>query len=142
MVPMKVTDKIGHVGAGLSFACLVHCLAFPVLVTLLPAIGLGFLLTGTAEKIILGCAVGLCAAGLLSGYRKHRDIKPFALLLAAPMYYWMAMSTRHHLLYILLGGISLAWASLMNRSLSRKCEQGCGCDPVASDSCEFSKRAA
>jgi hypothetical protein len=141
---MKASEKLGHVGAGLSFACLVHCMAFPVLVAILPAIGLGFLLTGLAEKIILGCAVALCAASLLSGYPRHRDLRPFALLAAAPVDYWLAMTTRHHLMFVLIGGISLAWASLMNRSLSQRHHHAqCGCDaPASDDACSLSKQAA
>lgn len=121
----KVADKLGHVGTGLSFACLVHCLAFPFLVTVLPIIGLGFMLTGTAEKVTLTIACSLTAMSLARGFRSHRSIRGFCLLLCAVLYYWMAVNdSRKHLFYLIIGGVALAYANLENRYLLKTCK-GC-----------------
>ena len=119
---MKTMQRLGHLGTGLSFVCLVHCLAFPILVTVLPLVGLSFLLTGTAEKVILSFACVMTGASLLLGFRIHRSIRPFLILLSAIAYYWLAIhDSRQHILCLLLGGASLLYATLENRAQSRGC---------------------
>ena len=44
-------DLVDTIGAFLSFSCAIHCVAMPLLVTILPLLGLGFLASERAELI-------------------------------------------------------------------------------------------
>ena len=54
-------------GACLSVACAVHCLAMPLLVAVLPLIGLGFLANESAELVLILVAIGLAVGSLAWG---------------------------------------------------------------------------
>jgi hypothetical protein len=60
------------VGMLVSVLCMVHCLAAPLLVALVPALGIGFL---AFEGVHVAFAIGVlltAAAALIPGYRQHR----------------------------------------------------------------------
>ena len=60
-----------RVGQGLSLLCLVHCLATPLVLGLLPS--LGFLLHNELVHLVLAAVVvGVSLVAFGSGYRRHR----------------------------------------------------------------------
>ena len=71
---IKRFDKLG---AGLSIACAIHCAAQPLLLVILPFIGLGFLMNEQLETIFLALTVILAAGTLLSGFKKHAKWIPW-----------------------------------------------------------------
>lgn len=66
-------EFVDTTGACLSFACAVHCMAMPLLITILPLIGLGFLANERAELILITGAIGLAIGSLVWGVRHHRS---------------------------------------------------------------------
>ena len=66
-------EMVDNSGACLSLACAVHCIVMPLLVTILPLIGLGFLAKERAELIFITCAIGLAIGSLAWGVRHHRS---------------------------------------------------------------------
>lgn len=72
----KHADKIGIAGTILATLC---CLGFPALVSILSAIGLGFLFNDVILRPLLLAFLLLTLAGLFLGMRHHRQ--PWALLL-------------------------------------------------------------
>jgi hypothetical protein len=123
---MSLGSKLSRASNFASGACLIHCISFPVLVGILPAIGLSFLLTGRTEKIIIWAAISLSASGMCWGYRTHRKLGYLALtlflVLSAALYFYMAMGSRQHLFFMLLGGVVLATGNVANRKLCAQCE--------------------
>ena len=76
-------EFVDNTGACLSFACAVHCLAMPLLVAVLPLIGLGFLVGERAELVIIISAVALAIGSLAWGIRHHRSWRAFLILVVA-----------------------------------------------------------
>jgi hypothetical protein len=79
---MNTAAKIGNsnawglpmvdgVGATVSFACAVHCVAMPLLLASLPLLGLGFLATRGFEAGMIGIAFMLALVSLTWGLRRH-----------------------------------------------------------------------
>lgn len=69
-----------RVGQGLSLLCLVHCLATPVVLGLLPS--LGFLLHNALVHLVLAVVVvGVSLVAFGTGFRRHR--RPVVPLLGA-----------------------------------------------------------
>jgi hypothetical protein len=72
-------DKIGSV---LSSLCAVHCLCLPMLIGLLPMLGLTFLAGHTFERTACVTMILLAAACIWAGCRVHRQWGLFILLIA------------------------------------------------------------
>jgi len=75
----RLADLTGLV---LSFACLIHCLALPLLLLLAPALSRWVALPEGVHAVILLLALPAAAIAMRDGWRRHRRIIP-AMLAAA-----------------------------------------------------------
>ncbi len=117
-------EFIDNTGACLSFACAIHCLAMPLLVTLLPLIGLSFLVSEPAELVIIGGAVVLAMGSVVWGIRHHRSWRAFLVLVVGIAFIATAHISAEGIYEVILhsgGGILLATAHLVNRHLCKTC---------------------
>lgn len=57
-----LTSRLDRLGAGVSFACAIHCAIMPFVIALMPFIGYTFLADERLENIIVGLSVALAAA--------------------------------------------------------------------------------
>jgi MerC mercury resistance protein len=122
-------DKIGSV---LSSLCAVHCMCMPVLIGLLPMIGLSFLGSQRFEHIACVTMVLLAAACIWSGCRIHRRWGLLVLLCAgvAMVLYIQFIGppeekgTRtdwHEAMAMVIGGSLIAVSHLLNLRLRARC---------------------
>lgn len=122
-------DALAHVadrvGATASFLCALHCAALPFVLTVLPALGLGFLGDHRFERVFIAFASVLALTTLVRGYRRHR--MPGALCLLAPglVLLWTGAwifdtesSPFLHASLVTLGGCGLALAHIVNLRLT------------------------
>lgn len=124
----KVGKWLDALGATISWACAVHCLALPFLISLLPLIGLSFLLDETTERVFIGISVVLAVLSLLPAYfREHGKLRSIFLAAAG-----IGLIVLTHLLFeddlifklifLLSGAILISVAHIINRRLCRACE--------------------
>ena len=122
-------DKIGSV---LSSLCAVHCLCLPVLVGLLPVIGLTFLASHTFEQIASVSMIVLAAACVWTGCRFHRQWGLLVLLglgavvvmdvqFADPAEADKTQTDWHEAVAMMAGGLLIAASHLLNRKLRARC---------------------
>lgn len=71
-------DKLG---ATLSLACALHCALQPLLLLVLPFVGLGFLMNERLETVFLVFSVLLATYSLVSGWRHHGQKRAFPVLM-------------------------------------------------------------
>ena len=125
-------EGVDNAGAFLSMACAVHCVAMPLVVTMLPLVGLGFLASEPAEYAFIG-AVLLAAGSVVSGARHHRKWRAFPTLVLAVgiiVTGFMAAEGSFEVILHVTGGVLLATTHLLNRHLCRTCPAaGCGQAP-------------
>lgn len=125
-------DKIGSV---LSSLCAVHCMCMPVLIGLLPVLGLSFLAGHTFEQAACVTMTLLAAACLWAGCRVHRRWGLFALLgagAALVAYIQFAGAPEENetqtnwreAAVMAVGGALIAASHLLNLKLRARC--GCG----------------
>ena len=110
--------------ACLPFACAIHCLAMPLLGTVLPLIGLSFLANERVEFILIAGAIVLAIASLAWGVRHHRNWRAFLVLIAALAFIVTARTAvegTFEMVFYGAGGILLACAQLVNRHLCKTC---------------------
>jgi len=121
-------------GSAVSWLCIVHCIALPFFISLLPIVGLSFLLDETVERTIIGASILIAAASLLPAYfRQHGKIRTIVLFAAG-----ISLIIASHLAFedelwmqipFLLAGAGLITAAhFINRRLCRNCAK---CESVA-----------
>lgn len=122
-----------RVGATASFLCAVHCAALPFVLTVLPAIGLGFLANHAFERWFIAFATALALTMLTRGYLRHRAPHALALLLPSLVLLWLGGYVVHaegsaawHALLVALGGSGVAAAHLVNLRLGHAHDACCG----------------
>ncbi|MCE2414272.1 MerC domain-containing protein [Candidatus Poribacteria bacterium] len=122
-------ELVDTTGACLSVACAVHCLAMPLLVAVLPLIGLGFFATERAELVLISGAIALAIGSLAWGVRHHRRWRALLILIVAVVFIATARTAvegTFEAVFYSIGGILLASAHLVNRYLSETCP---ACEP-------------
>lgn len=121
------TDALGRadrVGFAASLLCAVHCALLPILLGLLPALGLKFGGWIDFDQAFVVFASLLGATTLTVGYRRHRAFRAWALLVPGLVLVWLASFTAlhdhtvTHLVMMTVGGLTLAAAHLLNLRLS------------------------
>ncbi len=131
---MKLKRYFNHeiadtTGACLSVACAIHCLTMPLLVAILPLIGLGFLANERAELFLILVAIGLAVGSLAWGIRHHRSWRALLILIVALAFIATARTAvegTFEVVFYSIGAILLASAHLVNRHLCRTCP---ACEP-------------
>lgn len=115
-------DRLGATG---SFLCAVHCALLPLLIAILPSIGVATWLSEDAEEwfVIFASLVGLFS--VVWGYRRHREVRALGLLLPGLAALWFGIlypplhaSVVFHALVMTLGGTLVALAHLANLRLT------------------------
>ncbi|HEY6940556.1 MerC domain-containing protein [Dokdonella sp.] len=76
----RFTRLADRFGAAASFVCALHCAALPLLLALLPALGLGFLANHQLERGFIAFASVLALASLAIGFRRHGRFRAFWFL--------------------------------------------------------------
>lgn len=113
-----------RVGLGSSFLCALHCALLPILLALAPALGLKFNGWVDFDQAFVIFATLLGATTLTLGYRRHREFHAWALLAPGLALVWAASFTElhnhtaTHLVLMVVGGVLLALAHLLNLRLT------------------------
>lgn len=76
-------DSISIVGMFLSFACAIHCMAFPLIVLIAPLTGVAFFENEILENLSLVVSILIAAFSLFSGFKTHRKFQLIVLFLLA-----------------------------------------------------------
>ncbi|MBI5173727.1 MAG: MerC domain-containing protein [Candidatus Melainabacteria bacterium] len=120
----KAILSLDNLGIFASIACLIHCLAMPVLIATVPFIGLNlsFLEEEWVENILIAAIVGFAVFAIVPGYFRHK--KPIALvglLLGMTMVGLVALGrntvvdAKLELTLIAVGNLILVITHLLNR---------------------------
>ncbi|MDX1933041.1 MAG: MerC domain-containing protein [Capsulimonadales bacterium] len=125
--PTATVDVLDRVGATASIACAVHCALMPLVVTLLPLIGLSFLADERVEWGLLALSATVGIVSLCLGFRTHRSRRALTLLsvgigLASV---GRILESRHigpwGVPAVVVGGLIVAGAHLFNQYLCLTC---------------------
>ena len=134
-------DNLDKAGATASLLCAIHCAAMPLVVTLLPFVGLSFLAHELTEWVLLFAAAAIGLTSLCWGYREHRSRRALAVLsLGLSLAFCGRVLEENGIgwgaVAMVLGGCTVAASHLINRALCRSC-RAChthGHDSSAKDS--------
>jgi hypothetical protein len=121
IAPQSWVDSLG---AGVSIACAIQCTLFPLLIGVLPLVGLGFLAGDGVEATFLGTAIILAAGSLSRGFRRHKNLYVFLFLIGGLLLIftgrvWVDESSE--ISFVVSGTLVLAAGHLLNRRLCQLC---------------------
>lgn len=123
---MSLHRTIDRIGTTMSLACSVHCAAAPILITVAPLIGLGFVFDSNFETILILVTCGLASLSVAWGfYKKHRRFLPLGILLlgiALISLKYAEIEAFPEPLLMFLGGTSIAASHIINSKLCRVCD--------------------
>jgi len=118
---LKTADRVGFAA---SFLCAIHCALVPVVLGLVPALGLKFGGWVDIDQAFVVFATLLGLTTLTVGYRRHRAFRAWALLLPGLALVWAGSFTHlhdhtlAHAVIMTAGGLLLAGAHLLNLRLT------------------------
>ena len=126
-VMARKDDLIEGIAVGATIACLVHCLALPLLIAIIPIIPAVLPIPDHFHAIALGLAIPATGGALFAGYRRHRVAGPlFAgtaglVLLTLGATHWEATPLETPV--TVLGSLCIAAAHLVNWRYRRLAHQ-------------------
>lgn len=121
---VQTTVLLDNLGIAASTLCLIHCMAMPFLIALLPFLGLQFLEGEVAHRVIALFVFAFAIFAIGPGYMQHRkkqvliatifglSLVAGALLIAGPMF-----GEQYELPFITTGNLILVITHLRNRKL-------------------------
>ena len=75
----RLQDMVEGMAVGAALICLVHCIALPVVIALLPALATVAPIPETFHIVALSFAVPATGGALFIGYRHHRLVAPMLI---------------------------------------------------------------
>lgn len=118
----NILDKLGIAASSI---CAVHCALAPILITVAPLVGLGFIFEEKFETTVILISLGLAFLSLVWGfYKDHRKFEPLYLLLLGASLIYLARLENIVLpepLLMALGGLSIATSHFINMKLCNHC---------------------
>lgn len=116
--------RIDRLGAAASFLCAVHCALLPFALVLLPTLAASVFASHEVEQLFVVAAslLGLFSLGM--GFRRHRDLRAFAIFVPAALLLLggtllLPETGFPHAALVVSGGSLLAFAHLSNLKLDR-----------------------
>jgi len=124
---MTVSRYLDRIAISLSAICIVHCLAVPLVIAVLPLAVLGLGGDSHFHAVMLWLVVPISTAGLLMGYREHRrygivvaGLIGMAVVSAAAILGHVQWPLSVEVIVSLVGSALLAWAHWTNFATVRK----------------------
>ena len=122
--PYSTLARADRVGFAASLLCAVHCAALPLVLAVLPALGLRVGGWIDFDQAFVVFATLLGATTLTLGWRRHRAFHAWLLLVPGLVLVWVGAFTRlhdhsmTHVAVMTAGGLLLAAAHLVNLRLT------------------------
>jgi len=127
----RLLDRLGAYG---SLVCAAHCALLPVLIAVLPSLGLASLAGDSFERGFVVFATLLGLFSVVWGYRRHRAVRALGLLVPGLALLWTGAlypplhgSLLLHAIAMTTGGTLVAFAHLANLRLNHRHVHSAGC---------------
>lgn len=119
--------RLERAATWLSLACAVHCLVFPLIGGILPALGASHLVSAGSglDTLLTVAVVGSVAGSGALGFTRHRDLRVLVAMGIGLMFYLTGHALEGSSLglgFSIAGALGLAGASFASARLSQTCE--------------------
>lgn len=125
-------DKVGFIAALL---CAIHCSLLPLIVVVLPVIGLSLFVTELMEWLFLAFSLTIGITSLCFGFKKHRSYKALIFLSIGFTLIVIFKLIHEHVekshglhfdfynVFLVFGGLLVALSHIINSYLCNSCER-------------------
>lgn len=121
-------NAIDTMGIAASSVCMVHCALMPVVISLLPMVGAGWLEHDWTHKILAFLVLSLALSSVVPAYLRHRTNSVLFAMAAGLSLVLFATFACGHIIHecyevplISIGNILVVAAHLRNRAVLRTC---------------------
>jgi hypothetical protein len=125
MPPIRPRSLLDRIGAYGSILCAIHCALLPLVIAVLPSLGVAAWLGSGFEEAFVLFATGLGLFSMLWGYRRHRAVQALSLMLPGLVVLWIGVlyqplhqSVVPHAITMTLGGTLVGLAHMANLRLN------------------------
>ena len=125
MPPIRPRSLLDRIGAYGSLLCALHCALLPLVIAVLPSLGVAAWLGSGLEEAFVLFATGLGLFSMLWGYRRHRAVQALSLMLPGLAVLWVGVlyqplhqSVIPHAITMTLGGTLVGLAHMANLRLN------------------------
>lgn len=121
-----IRSLFDKVGITITSLCAIHCILLPVILPVLPLLGLSAAHNHAFENVMLLVTIVIGFITLFIGFhRYHKKLYPFYLLFIGTFIYWQKDAWGHdyeHLILV-IGATLVVAAHIMNMRLCNKCQE-------------------
>ncbi|KRA21278.1 MULTISPECIES: MerC domain-containing protein [unclassified Lysobacter] len=125
MPPLRPRSFLDRLGAFGSLLCAVHCALLPLLIAVLPTLGVAGWFDDSFELAFVVFATLLGLFSVVWGYRRHHAVRALSLLAPGLLVLWLGVlyaplhhSVVPHAIVMTLGGTLVGLAHLANLRLN------------------------
>lgn len=121
----KTLDKIGFTASTL---CALHCAVLPLVLALLPSLGLAWLGGEKFAHYMIAFTFTVAITAMIRGIKTHKNCWPIGSLGLGMLLLVVAenfLGANVHYIFSAAGGFCLAGAHCLNRIFCKKCEHCC-----------------
>ncbi|WP_111976803.1 MerC domain-containing protein [Algibacillus agarilyticus] len=125
MSGINKSNLVDKIGIAVTSLCALHCILLPVMLPMLPLLGLSFLAEHGFEHVILVLTLAAGAIALFSGFhRYHKKLYPiYALALGIVLYVSRDfLGEELQTIVLLIGAGLIIFAHVMNIRLCKSCK--------------------
>lgn len=114
-------------GTTVSWACAIHCLAMPLVISFLPLLGISFIAHEGFEYVFIGFSFCIAAFSLLPGYfKQHGKMRTLLLFISGISFVILAdiifpESLFGKMVFVIFGAGMITTSHVLNRRLCRDC---------------------
>lgn len=129
----NLLDKLG---LATSLVCAIHCAVLPLVVGILPLIGMGFMAHGLFDWAMVGLAISVGSFSLLHGHKKHKKHAPICFFIPGIFIILISLfvlthedgcehshegEIPYHSIIMAIGGLLVAVSHFINMKLCKSC---------------------
>ena len=125
MPPLRPRSLLDRIGAYGSLLCAIHCALLPLVIAVLPSLGVAAWLGSGFEEAFVLFATTLGLFSMLWGYRRHRAVQALSLMLPGLAVLWIGVlyqplhqSVFPHAVAMTIGGTLVGLAHMANLRLN------------------------
>lgn len=122
---MNHNNRLDKMGIAVATVCAIHCVFLPLLIPVLPLVGLSFIGEHVFEDIVLVISLVVGFIALYTGYQRyHKRLYPIYCLALGGLIYAFKDSVGEmlHIYFIGIGAALIVFAHVMNVKLCRSCK--------------------
>jgi hypothetical protein len=121
-------STLDKTGAFASFICAIHCLAMPLILTILPLTSIAWLADENVERIFIGISAVLALSSICYGYFKHRRgtvlfLLGCGLLTIVIAHHYHDSKVGSYLMAV--GGLQMCCSHYLNLKFCKMCTKCC-----------------